>query len=493
MILLIKNFLEATVEWYVQVVRKLLFPVDALAVGIISNTISVTNVKRIKIMFEIKGKYTTAKIMIDGIEEKCASQIHSFVNHEVFTNPVAIMPDTHAGKGSVIGFTMEMTDRIIPNVIGVDINCGMTAINIGKELPLTLAMLDHKIRQQVPFGMNVQEKSVIHMEKEFPWRGVNTLAQKFSLAYQQKFGTSFNPVQYSMDWFLKKVEAIGMNTRRAINSIGSIGGGNHYIETGLSTKGEYWITIHTGSRNFGKCVCEYWQNKASKKSVKDDKEENKKKIADLKEQYTGKELYEKIKEVKNGGPSAPAIVPRYPEDQRWLEGDEAKNYLMDMLFAQVYAEVNREHIIKIILGILGKDPLDKIETAHNFIDFKDFIIRKGAVRSYVGERFILPFNMRDGILICEGKSNPDWNFSAPHGAGRVMSRAQAKRVIDVEAFKKQMEGIYSSSVGSGTLDEAPDAYKNPVTIEEAIGPTATILDRIKPVHNMKASESEEMD
>lgn len=441
-------------------------------------------------MFEIPGKYTTAKIMIDGVEQSCVSQIYSFVNHEVFTKPIAIMPDTHAGKGSVIGFTMELTDKVIPNVVGVDIGCGMLSINIGPILPISLEILDHKIRQRIPFGMEVQENSIINMEKEFPWKTVNILAQKFSLAYQQKFNDSFEYTSYNMNWFLEKLKLIGSNTRRAINSIGSIGSGNHYIETGISTKGDYWITIHTGSRNLGKCVCEYWQNKACKKAKNQSKEEIKNKIKLLKETYTGKELYEKIKETKNQD-NLPIfeVAPKYPEDQRWLEGEELKAYLSDMIFSQIYAEMNREYIIRIILNIIKKEPLSKIETVHNFIDFKDFIIRKGAVRSYLNEQFILPFNMRDGILICEGKSNSEWNFSAPHGAGRIMSRSQAKKNIDLESFKKQMQGIYSTSVCRGTLDEAPDAYKDSSIIEEAIEPTANIIERIKPIHNMKSSES----
>lgn len=438
-------------------------------------------------MFEIKGKYTTAKVMIDDVEESCVAQITQFVNHPAFTKQVSIMPYTHAGRGSVIGFTMPLTDKVIPNVVGVDIGCGMLSINIGKSLPLSLEHLDHKIRQRVPFGMSTHDKAVINMERAFPWHQANTLAQKFSLAYREKYGEISIP-SYDMNWFMSKCEKIragGM--RRFINSIGTLGGGNHFIETGLSDTGDYWITIHTGSRNFGKCVCDYWQGKAAKDFKREGKDGVLQQIEQLKKDTADKkELFNKIKELK--AQRKPGIDLKGCE---WLEGEDAIGYLFDMIFSQIYAEVNRNYIKTIICDALSVVPVETIETVHNFIDFRDFIVRKGAIRSYVGEQMILPFNMRDGILICEGKSNPEWNFSAPHGAGRLMSRGQAKREINLEEFKSQMVGIYSTSVGSGTFDEAPDAYKPAQVIENAIGPTATIVGRIKPIHNMKDSQGED--
>jgi tRNA-splicing ligase RtcB (3'-phosphate/5'-hydroxy nucleic acid ligase) len=444
-------------------------------------------------VFEIKGKYTTAKVMIDMVEETCIAQINHFVNHPSFINPIAIMPDTHAGKGSVIGFTMPIAPTVIPNVVGVDIGCGMLSINIGKTLTESLTTLDHQIRQRVPFGTATHDKAAIHMEKEFPWHQATTLAQKFCLAYREKFGIPLTPPRYDMNWFMSKCEKIRAGgLRRFINSIGTLGGGNHFIEIGLDDHGDYWVTIHTGSRNFGKCVCEYWQGKAAKAFSNEKKEDITQQIAELRSTIKdGKVLFEKIKELKaQKRENKPGIDMKGCE---WLEGEDASGYLFDMIFAQMYAEVNRKYISGIICDdILGIDePVDSIHTVHNFIDFRDFIIRKGAIRSYVGEKFLLPFNMKDGILICEGKSNPDWNFSAPHGAGRAMSRGQAKRAIDINAFKEQMKDIFSTSVGQGTLDEAPDAYKPAQVIEEAIGPTATILCRIKPIMNMKDSEGDD--
>jgi RNA-splicing ligase RtcB len=433
-------------------------------------------------MFQINGKYTSAKVMIDYLDNETISQITQFVNHPAFTNPIAIMPDAHKGKGSCIGLSMELTDKVIPATVGVDISCGMLSINIGKSLPMSLMDLDCKIRQKVPFGFDTNEKSLINMEKDFPWRDVNTLAHNFSLAYNEKFGTNFYPKQkFDYRWFEKKIIDIKANLGRVIKSLGSLGSGNHFCELGLSTDGDYWVTIHTGSRNLGKCICEYWQNVPSANSRKEKQEQFKNRIDEIRKQYKGMEIKAKIKEAR----TELGLDDNFASELDYLEGEFAMGYLYDMIFAQKYAEVNRSLIAKSILNILKIDEIDRIETVHNFVDFRDFIVRKGSVRSYIGERFILPFNMRDGILICEGKSNPEFNFSAPHGAGRLMSRAQAKKNINLENFTKQMEGIYSTSVNSSTLDEAPDAYKDAKVIEAAIEPTANILFRIKPILNMK--------
>jgi RNA-splicing ligase RtcB len=440
-------------------------------------------------MFDLKGKYTTAKITIDYVEAMGMAQIIAFINHPAFTNPVAIMPDTHAGKGSVVGFTMPLGDKVIPNVIGVDIGCGMKSMDIGSGLNIDLVHLNHKIRQQVPFGFATHDKPILDMKKDFPWRLACSEAQKFALAYQDEFGTGITLPHYDFDWFTRKCAAIGCDLGRAIKSIGTLGGGNHFIEVGTDQNGQVWITIHTGSRNFGKCICEYWQDKAIKKVKKQTKEDTKNAVKELKATYTGKELYDRIKALKN----LPDPVPDFgcADELRWLEGEDAQSYLFDMVFAQIYAEVNRHYIASTIRGILDVPFMPSIDTVHNFIDFKDFIIRKGAIRSYVGERMIIPFNMRDGILICEGLSNPEWNYSAPHGAGRVLSRGQAKKHIALDTFKEQMKDVYSTSVCAGTLDEAPDAYKDAKFIEEAIAPTAKIIGRIKPILNMKATEAEE--
>lgn len=436
-------------------------------------------------MFIVKGKHTTATVMIDYIEEACIAQINHIVNHMAFINQVVIMPDTHYGQGSVIGFTMEMSDKIIPNVIGVDIACGILSMNIGTDLKCSLEELDRKIREKIPFGQDIHEKAIIDMKKNFPWHRANVLAEKFAMAYWNKFNVRLDLPHYDIDWFLEKCKDIGGNLSRYIHSIGTLGGGNHFIETGLSN-GNYWITIHSGSRNYGKKICEYWQHKAEKILREDKKRELRNQVEKIREKYkyTPRKIKEEIAKIKS------ELGLDYGIDMKgleWLEGDAATGYLFDMIFCQIYAELNREYMARIIEGILGVTRQDEIETVHNFIDFKDFIIRKGAIRSYKDERFSLPFNMRDGILICEGKSNSEWNFSAPHGAGRVMSRAQAKKKLDLDEFKAQMSEIHSTSIGHGTLDEAPGAYKDSSVIESAIEPTAVIIDRIKPIHNMKDS------
>jgi len=434
-------------------------------------------------MFTVDGKYTTAKVMIDDIEEGALSQINHFTNHLAFTNPIAIMPDVHQGKGSVIGFTMKMTDKVIPNVVGSDIGCGMLSFNID-HLNISLEDLDRKIRNAIPFGSETHDHTIINFKKDFPWKDVNVQAEKFAMAYLNKFDIRLKLPHYNLDWFTKKCKEIGGDMGRYTKSIGTLGGGNHFCEVGVGNNENIWITIHSGSRNFGKRICDYWQNRAVKFLRNDKRQELQEKIEKIREEfkYTPRIIKEKIKEEKEKLNLDFGIDMKGCE---WLEGDAAAGYLFDMIFCQVYARMNREYMAQIIEKILKIERMDKIETVHNFIDFKDFIIRKGAIRSYEKERMVIPFNMRDGILICEGKSNPEWNYSAPHGAGRLMSRAQANKRLDVEEFKNQMSGIYSSSVGRTTLDEAPGAYKDSKIIEEAIEPTAVIIDKIRPVHNMK--------
>lgn len=393
-------------------------------------------------MIEINGKYTNAKIMIDQVDENCIAQIIQMINHESFTNPVAIMPDCHSGKGSVIGFTMPMGDKLVANVVGVDISCGMLSCNVGK-INIDHEKLDNEIRELIPFGFNINKKGKYRLDKD-----VQEICKRVDLDFEY-----------------------------IVRSLGSLGGGNHFIEIGRSINtDDIWITVHSGSRYLGKKVCEYWQDIACKKDYGDPNEI----IKAIKEIHPKDEWQTRItnlkKELKNLKPS----------ELDFLDGKNKDGYISDMTFCQKYASLNRELIMEDILSVLGNPEVnDKIETVHNYIDFKDNIIRKGSIRSYIGERMIIPFNMRDGILICEGKSNPEWNYSAPHGAGRVYSRSKAKAELDLEKFKNDMDGIFSTSVCMGTIDECPDAYKDSDIIEKAIEPTATILDKIIPIHNMK--------
>ncbi len=431
-------------------------------------------------MFEIEGIYTTAKVMIDQIEDSCKKQIETFVNNPNFTNHIAVMPDAHTGIGTTIGFTMPMTRDIIPNVVGVDIGCGMLSANIGSKLPIGLDQLDYKCRKNIPFGENVHESEVIHLKTDFPWHETQVLAEKFARRYNEQFGTEIKPPKYSETWFTAKCVEIGINYKRALCAIGSVGGGNHFVETGIDESGDYWFSVHSGSRNFGKRVCDFWSRLASKKEEKRIKDSISEQTAAIKATFTGnkQELKAETNRIKKN-------MNEQMQSFAALSGTDAEGYLFDMIFCQMYAALNRREILKLMLKVSGAKTTKEIETVHNYIDFEDFIIRKGAIRSYEGEQMVIPINMRDGILLCEGKSNAEWNFSAPHGAGRVLSRAQARESISVEKFKSQMDGIFSSSVGEGTVDEAPDAYKRSAVIEYAIEPTAKLITKIKPVHNMK--------
>ena len=391
-------------------------------------------------MLTYKGKYGEAKVMIDSVDSATISQVYEFLNHEAFTNPIAVMPDCHKGNGAVIGFTMKMTDMIIPNVVGVDINCGMFSMNVGKNVLAEMSRedIDGNIRDYIPFGTSVHSKNIIINEGFFD--SVTQEHRKFVMKFNKQKETHYSPIEFSMKFLEQTCEKIGMDFNRAIKSIGTLGGGNHFIELGKSQlTGDYWFTIHSGSRQFGLKICNYWQRQAGKGQL------------------------------------------------AYLTGDDMFGYLTDMVFAQKYADLNRLYMASYVLEACRhgwSDVKQNIQTSHNFIDFDDFIIRKGAIRSYSEEYMIIPFNMEDGILLCSGRSNPEWNFSAPHGAGRVGSRRWAKENLKTEDAKHRMEqnDIYCSKLPN---DELKGAYKDPKIIEEAIEPTAIIVDRFKPVLAMK--------
>jgi len=437
-------------------------------------------------MFEIEGKYTEAKIFAEDVDETCISQIYQFTNHPAFTKPVAVMPDTHAGKGSVIGFTMELPDKVIPDTIGVDIGCGMLSINIGKNAlnKISSEKLDTSIREAIPFGMNVHTFSKINFQMEFPWAEVNEAMRKLQSRYLEIYRIKASERR---DWdereFVSVINKVHAKRVRVFNSIGSLGGGNHFIEIGKSdVTDDYWVTIHSGSRGFGLAVCNYWQ-KVARKNVEDKRSDlYRKEISKIREETQDRnDIPRKIENLRKK-----LGLEDYKKGLEFLVGEELLGYLYDMIFAQIYAAKNRRVMADIIRNILNCDIIDEIETVHNYIDFRDFIIRKGAIRSYKGERVVIPFNQRDGLIICIGKSNKEWNFSAPHGAGRVLSRSKAKQILSLDTFKKQMEGIFSTSICDNTLDESPDSYKDTESIKRLIEPTAEIIDTIKPIHNLKS-------
>ena len=437
-------------------------------------------------MIEFNGKYTNAKVMIDEIENSCAGQIVEFINNDAFTNPVAIMPDTHAGKGAVIGFTMEMGDKVIPNVIGVDIGCGMLSANIGKNLLAGIRkdQLDRAMRKAVPVGTNRRKNISDELDMNLFYSRVNQSIAKLRIQYGIRFDKVMPQVRVHDGYMENLCETVKCSFDTMIKSIGSLGGGNHFIEIGKSEEtGDYWLTIHSGSRNFGKCIAEYHQRRAvircqtptvSKADY----------ILRVKKDFGQKDWQ---KEIARYAETHTKYVPRGME---YLQDEDMYMYLVHMIIAQTYADFNRKVMMDELahvldnMGIDYKDFGEEIITVHNFIDFDDWIIRKGAIRSYEGEKMIIPWNMEDGLTICEGKSNKEWNYSAPHGAGRLFSRSDAKRKLNLDDAKASMKakGIYSSGIPH---DEVKDAYKDPELIEMCIEPTATIIDRVRPVMNMK--------
>lgn len=434
-------------------------------------------------MFDITGEYTSARVFLEEseLEETAREQIGTLVNHAAFRNPVRVMSDAHWGKGSVIGFTMPLGDRVVPNTIGVDIGCGLTAAKLGSDLSPAGEELDRQVRRRVPMGSNVRSNSEYEMDR-FPWEQTTETAAGF----QESYGRSFDSFTgYDMAYFEDLCHRAGIGTKRAIDSIGTLGGGNHFIEFNRSlTTGDYWVVVHSGSRGLGYNTATYWQERATECMDQREGPDVEAEIQRIREEYEGKEIERRIDELND---RASERSPDRNETLDYLEGEEANGYFIDMIFAQQYASENRREMIRNITDILAVDPDEVIESVHNYIDFRDLVIRKGATRAYDGERIIIPFNMRDGTLICEGKSNPDWNFSAPHGAGRVMSRRAAFRDLDLDEFREQLSGVFSTSVNKDTLDEAPGAYKDHTLIERAIEPTAEIVDRLDVVHNLKAS------
>jgi RNA-splicing ligase RtcB len=451
-------------------------------------------------VFTLDGKYTSALIFVEDLEPSCLAQINRFCNHPAFTNPIAVMPDAHKGKGACIGFSMEVTDKVIPAVVGVDIGCGVHSLQVDARAFLDFQSwwreFDAEMRRGIPTGMFHHPELKWDVIRNFPWKEAQDQFNNFREAYSDRYGVTVNQVTYNEDFFRNLCKKIGANFDKVLLSLGTLGGGNHYIEIGRSEEtGNYWVTIHSGSRNFGLRVAQYHQDKAQNR-LKELRKQTEQKIREeiLAKTDNRKERQRLIEEAKREAGTDVGVAVK---DMEWLEGRKAVDYLTDMIFAQVFASFNRSLMLRSFGDALervyphGKFDLgwyiegEKVVSVHNYIDFTDFIIRKGAIRSYKGERQIIPFNMRDGMLLCEGKSNPDANFTAPHGAGRIMTRTKAKEVVNLEKFREQMEGIFSTSVCKSTLDEAPDAYKDSELIELAIEPTCQVIEHIRPVFNAK--------
>lgn len=427
-------------------------------------------------MIKLNGKYNRdCMVFCDDVEHQAISLIQSILDKQVSEGvPVRIMPDVHAGKGITIGFTMPLTKLLSPALIGVDIGCGMQSTRFQGD-KLDLVEIDKRIKNEIPMGFNIQDDIRF---KTIPYGEVQEIANAFVKKFNEKFKTDYTAPTYNEKWLTQKLKDIKMDSKKFWNSIGSLGGGNHFIEIGVDETNMNWLTVHCGSRNFGLKIADYWTNVANGIVKNVPKEYNILRDKIIQTTMPKSDIPKKLDELKRSF--------EFGVDKEYLKDDNLIGYLFDMIFAQQYAVWNRTTITNQIIDIIGINKIEEtIETTHNYVNFKDLIIRKGAISSYVGEKMIIPFNMRDGILLCEGKGNQEWNNSAPHGAGRIMSRSKAKVSVDLESFKKSMENVYSTSVCKSTLDESPFAYKNSKMIEDAIGPTATILRRIKPILNIK--------
>ncbi|QIW88768.1 tRNA processing protein [Bacillus phage P59] len=395
-------------------------------------------------MIEVRGKHNQAKIFTDNVEETAMGQIIDLCNQE-FTkdSKIRIMPDTHAGAGCTIGTTMTIQDKIVPNLVGVDIGCGMLYVEVDlDQSDVNYDQLDEVIRKYVPSGFSVRGKAHTFVK------------------------------QVAID----SVKA-PINHNRAELSIGTLGGGNHFIELNEVGPGKVAIVIHSGSRNLGKQVAEHYQNVAYDRLV-NTKDEKQRIIEELKAAGRENEIHEALRGVK---------APKIRKELAYLQGQDFEDYMHDMKIAQRYATYNRYAMANEILKNMGWNKIREFTTIHNYIDMDNMILRKGAISAQAGEEVIIPINMRDGSIIATGKGNPDWNFSGPHGAGRIMSRSKAKKNLNLEDFQSTMEGVWTTSVGASTLDEAPMVYKPMDEIIDNIQDAVEIKQVIKPLYNFKAN------
>jgi tRNA-splicing ligase RtcB (3'-phosphate/5'-hydroxy nucleic acid ligase) len=437
-------------------------------------------------MFTIEGKYTTTMVFADQVEASCIAQITAMVNHPAFTGAVAIMPDTHAGKGSVIGFTMPLGDAIIPAIVGSDIGCGVLAARVPWPADVSLEVLDRTIRWRVPFGQAVRCDSHHELAAKDPFyeetRGQLAAARRTLNARFADGGFQALDWGASQGSFEALCERVGMDYRRAQRSIGTLGGGNHFIEIG---RGKFpdmaWVLVHSGSRQLGEKICKYHQRVAAQQVVDFREVVYQAEIERIRRTAPRQEIDAQLRAYK----AEQRARVNVPAGMEVLRGEDLFAYVEDMVFAQAYAAQNRSAIMAEVLKAISMPPgvtVMAIDTVHNYIDPVDLIIRKGAVAARAGQTLVIPFNMRDGSWFCRGRGNSAWNCSAPHGAGRVMSRSQAKRDLDPAEAQASMAGIYTSCI---PLDEAPKAYKSAAEIRAAIGPTIDVIEEIRPIMNLK--------
>ncbi len=400
-------------------------------------------------MFILKGKYNEAKVFADTADETSVSQVLLLLDQEfVSGSRIRMMPDIHAGAGCTIGTTMTVTDKIVPNLVGVDIGCGMETVAV-REKHIELQKLDKLIYEKIPSGFQIREKTHRYYEQ----------------------------IDLEELYCYRQIHAV-----RAEKSLGTLGGGNHFIEVDKDEEGTIYVVVHSGSRHLGVEVAQYYQEEAYKALNGQTKKDIDQRIADLKAQGREKEIQKSIAELKN------TVKTNIPKVLAYVSGELFDQYIHDMKIVQNYAGLNRKAMMDEIIKGMKLHVTSQFTTIHNYIDTDAMILRKGAVSAKKGEKLLIPINMRDGSLICTGRGNDDWNQSAPHGAGRLMSRSAAKQSFTVSEFRKQMNGIYSTSVNKETLDECPMAYKGMDEIVKNITDTAVIDNVLRPIYNFKASE-----
>ena len=418
-----------------------------------------------------------AKVFLqeEQIDLETLKQIKTMILDPSIKN-ARIMPDCHKGNGCCVGFTCQITDKIVPNFVGGDIGCGISSYKIGK-LGSKEKKLDNLIRKLVPMGATYQG---IHSSPKATFddfdqmcKLANMEAKNFTQEYKNKFNqdiSSFQP-NYTFEWFKEKCKELNADYNNTVQSLGTLGSGNHYIEINQSQSGDKYLTVHSGSRHFGMKVNQYHQGK-----IFNHNKFNWEKFNRLKANMNKEEEEILRNEIES------EMHPDY------LLGDEAYKYFFDMIFAQKFAEQNRRIMIREILEGLDKeyDESRLIQSTHNYIDFNDFILRKGAIAAHKDKLCIISLNMKDGILLCKGKGNPDWNYSSAHGSGRIVSRQKALQKFRLKDFQKEMQGVYSTSVVKETLDESPMAYKDSELIKSSLGPSVEIIEQLYPILNVKA-------
>ncbi len=400
---------------------------------------------------EIKGKVNTALCYAKVVEDEAIEQVRRMCDYPMTEGTrIRIMPDVHAGKGCTIGTTMTITDKAVPNVVGVDIGCGMYTVNLGK-VEMDFEKVD-EAAHFIPSGRDV-------------WEGRQ---EKFDLTVLRCYRE------------LK-------DAKRLARSLGTLGGGNHFIEIDEANDGTKYLIIHSGSRNLGKQVAELYQQLAIRlnRGYGDYMEQRDEIIRTYKEQGRKTEIQNALKQLHWQIYESPTSMP---EDLCYLEGKYLDDYLHDVEICQAFARRSREKMAEIILDRTGMTGSEAFHTIHNYIDTEEMILRKGAIAAHKGEKVLIPINMRDGSILAIGKGNPEWNFSAPHGAGRIMSRSNAFKELTMEEYKKTMEGVYATSVNESTLDEAPMAYKSLDDIIDVIKESVDVIDVMKPIYNFKASD-----